>query len=199
MHSGWALHKYAYAKNSVLRCTNKNTCASRRPLEVLCRTLACKREEAMEACGDPLGREPPQRHGWMSLFDQRRRNMGAQFKRCLLAGNLRRANDSRDRKNDKDVFQCISTVTSPVGVSGLAVGICVHHSTLRKLAGRAIVRCNACSLGDTFSPPSPSSSSSVSTRLRSAVSPAGQLAMCSARRAPYTSLSTTNRVMACEL
>jgi hypothetical protein len=157
---------------------------------VLCRTLACTREGAM-GCGDPLGREPPQRHGWMSLFDQRRINMAAQFKRCLLAGKLRRANNSRDQEMTRMFYHTYVTVTSPVGVSRLAVGICVHHSTLRKLAGHAIVRCNACSLGDTFSP----SSSSVSTRLRSAVSPAGQLA----RPSPHTSRSTTNRVMACEL
>jgi hypothetical protein len=116
---------------------------------VLCRTLACTREAA---CGDPLGRKPPQRHGWMSLFDQRRRNMAAQFKRCLLAGKLRRANDSRDQETTRMFYHTYVTVTSPVGVSRLAVGICVHHSTLRKLAGRAIVRCNACSLGDTSSP-----------------------------------------------
>jgi hypothetical protein len=131
----------------------------------------------------------------MSLFDQRRRNMAAQFKRWLSAGKPRRANDSREREMTRMFYNTYVTVTSPVGVSRLAVGICVHHSTLRKLAGRAIVRCSACSLGDTSSP----SSSSVSTRLRSAVSPAVSLQMCSARPAPHTSRSTTNRVMACEL
>jgi hypothetical protein len=102
---------------------------------------------------------------------------------------------SEIKKTTRIFYNTYVTVTSPVGVSRLAVGICVHHSTLRKLAGRAIVRCSACSLGDTSSP----SSSSVSTRLRSAVSPAVSLQMCSARPAPHTSRSTTNRVMACEL
>jgi hypothetical protein len=111
------------------------------------------RGKATGAYGDPLGREPPQRHGWMSLFDQRRRNMAAQFKRCLLAGKLRRANDFRDQEMTRMFYNTYVTVTSPVGVSRFAVGICVHHSTLRKLAGRAIVRCSACSLGDTSSPP----------------------------------------------
>jgi hypothetical protein len=98
---------------------------------------------------------------------------------------------SEIKKTTRIFYNTYVTVTSLVGVSRLAVGICVHHSTLRKLAGRAIVRCSACSLGDTSSPPA-AACPHVSGL------PCHPQSACNVLCKASTSRSTTNRVMACE-